>query len=100
MEKNKKAANYEPIKSDAIQVLQRIGGGAFGDVYKGMYLGTTEVALKKLSEGAGQDVQEEFEQEANMLQRLNHPNVTQFLGIWVNQEGEQYLVTGERSGGL
>jgi len=93
MLRNRQATNFEPIREDAVQVLQRIGGGAFGDVYKGMYLGTTEVALKKLNEGAGSDVVEEFKQEADMLQRLQHPNVTQFLGIWISPEREQYLVT-------
>jgi hypothetical protein len=62
------ALDFTEIKADGIEVQHRIGGGAFGDVYKGLYLGTTEVALKKLSKDA--DIRE-FEQEASMLQVYN-----------------------------
>ncbi|PRP85691.1 tyrosine-protein kinase isoform SRK4-like [Planoprotostelium fungivorum] len=95
MNRNNAASVFAPIKPDAIQILMRIGGGAFGDVYKGQYLGTTEVALKKLSGDATQnpELKAEFEQETAMLQLLLHPNVTQFLGIWISADNEQYMVS-------
>eukprot|EP01117_Protostelium_nocturnum_P006519 TRINITY_DN234_c0_g1_i1.p1 TRINITY_DN234_c0_g1~~TRINITY_DN234_c0_g1_i1.p1 ORF type:complete len:1601 (+),score=596.97 TRINITY_DN234_c0_g1_i1:158-4960(+) len=93
MAKNASTSNFQTIKPDAIQILHRIGGGAFGDVFKGIYLGTTEVALKKLSDGADTS---EFEQEADMLQRLQHPNVTQFLGIWITYPNPTAATPAER----
>jgi hypothetical protein len=46
-------------------IVERIGGGAFGDVYKGLWGGTTEVALKSLHPMTNP---KEFELEVTMLQ--------------------------------
>ena len=46
--------------------------GAFGQVYRGIWRGTTPVALKSLLDD--RDV-EEFLNEASVLKSLNHPNI-------------------------
>lgn len=45
-------------------VLERLGGGNFGDVYKGLWNSSTIVALKRLKSDAQL---EEFRREAVML---------------------------------
>lgn len=45
-----------------VDIKQKIGGGKFGDVYKGLWKGTIEVALKKTKVDNG-----EFEKEAQTL---------------------------------
>jgi len=59
-----------------------LGKGKFGEVYEGVWSGTTPIALKKLKK----EDQQEFENEIILLRRLNHPNVVRCLGIWVNPE--------------
>eukprot|EP01116_Phalansterium_solitarium_P019934 TRINITY_DN573_c0_g1_i2.p1 TRINITY_DN573_c0_g1~~TRINITY_DN573_c0_g1_i2.p1 ORF type:complete len:1752 (-),score=345.81 TRINITY_DN573_c0_g1_i2:358-5613(-) len=72
-----------------IIVNERLGGGLFGDVYKGFWNGHTPVALKKLKDENPQ----EFENEALILALLTHPNIVQCLGIHTTPANEQYLVT-------
>jgi predicted Ser/Thr protein kinase len=47
-----------------IEILERLGAGNFGEVWKGRWQGTTFVALKKLKDSAQA---KEFESEANVL---------------------------------
>ena len=65
----------------------RIGGGGFGDVYKGKY-GTTKVAVKvqTISKDA-------CEREVKALSALSHPNVARCYGQhYCEREGKLYLV--------
>ncbi len=55
-----------------VKVKNRIGGGNFGDVYRGEWQGT-DVALKKLK---SQTMMEQFK-EAVVLHKLTHPNIVQ-----------------------
>ena len=52
------------IEVSDIEIKERLGGGQFGDVYRGVWQGTTAVALKKLK-NIGQF--ESFVTEASML---------------------------------
>jgi hypothetical protein len=85
--KNSITENYTKI--DAIEVVIKIGGGNFGEVYYGKWNGTTEVALKQLK---ANEHFEEFVQEAAMLQSLNHPNIVRFFGIHTTPNREHFLV--------
>ena len=83
------------IKLDKpIQADNRIGGGAFGTVYK-VYVNGTECIAKRLHDiltgSRGQQYvshQEweqlvvKFRQECSLLSQMRHPNVVQFLGIY------------------
>ena len=65
----------------------RIGGGGFGDVYKGKY-GTAKVAVKvqTISKDA-------CEREVKALSALSHPNVARCYGQhYCEREGKLYLV--------
>ena len=70
-------------------MLHSIGSGNFGQVYKGTWLGSTEVALKKLKS----DKAEEFLTEVSTLESLSHNNIVQYFGIYMDAEGESYMVT-------
>lgn len=56
-----------------VVILDKIGDGNFGEVYKGLWQGV-EVALKKMNTP---DQTEAFFEEALLLQKLSHPNIVQ-----------------------
>ncbi|KAL6076589.1 Constitutive triple response 4 [Balamuthia mandrillaris] len=60
---------------------EKIGQGGFGVVYKGTWRGTT-VAIKKLLSEDMDDPSDyqEFIKEIEIMSKLRHPNVVQFLG--------------------
>ena len=63
------------IFRDDIKLGTRVGGGNFGDVYKGTWRGQVEVAIKTLKDVGGGG--EEFFKEAEVLKTLHHPNLVQ-----------------------
>ena len=73
-----------------IEVLERLGGGQFSDVYRGLWMGTTVVALKQLKK---EEQLDEFMKEALILVKLSHKNVLQFYGIYTSPYNSRYIVT-------
>jgi serine/threonine protein kinase len=76
------------------QVIERIGKGATGAVYKARQPGTGKfVALKLIaSEVAGDSVQRlRFAQECQVTRRLNHPNVVRVLDFGMDGD-KAYMV--------
>ncbi|KAM0923931.1 hypothetical protein ACQ4PT_005195 [Festuca glaucescens] len=73
---------------------QRLGSGAFGEVYKGVLEGK-EIAVKKLRSMQGIN-EKLFETEFGHLKRLKHQNIVQLVGfcreeeeVVVNHEGKE-----------
>jgi len=84
---NSTTTSSSVIFLEDVEIKQKLGGGNFGEVYKGIYQGG-DVALKKLrAEDEGS-----FVNEALLLGKLQHPNVVQYIGIYVSQTGEKYIV--------
>jgi len=79
-------ATWEVI--DGVTIKERLGGGSFGEVYRGEWSGVS-IALKMLK---SRDDLNTFENEANLLQQCRHPCITQYLGIYTNS-GVKYIVT-------
>lgn len=67
-------------------ILDKIGGGAQGDVYLAKQLALDRyVALKKLTTKPGDDANRFFQifrQEAQTIARINHPNIVQVYDIF------------------
>ncbi|KAF7062945.1 hypothetical protein CFC21_069485 [Triticum aestivum] len=58
----------------------RIGKGGYGDVYKGVYKGR-DVAVKLLHVDTVQGIDDlQYLSEVDILSRIKHPNIIQFLG--------------------
>ena len=74
---------------DNVKILDRLGGGNFGEVFRALWNGTTDVALKQLK---SKEHFEEFLHETNMLHALNHPNVVHFFGVHTTSKGENFIV--------
>lgn len=71
------------------ELLNELGKGSYGAVYKARDLVTSElVAVKVISLTEGEEGYEEIRGEIGMLQQCNHPNVVRYLGSF---QGEDYL---------
>jgi len=70
------------IDYSEIKLTRKIGQGAFGDVYKAKYRGSS-VAVKQLNANSADDVKiQDFFAEAELMKGLRpHPNITQLLGV-------------------
>mmetsp|Transcript_23883 Transcript_23883/g.33477 ORF Transcript_23883/g.33477 Transcript_23883/m.33477 type:complete len:928 (-) Transcript_23883:126-2909(-) len=81
---------------DDIEIKEVIGSGSFGEVFRGVWKGTQQVALKKL---IVDDKMEEFLQEAAMLQKCSFDHVVKFVGLHRDSNHTVYMVTEFMSGG-
>ncbi|KAF6145434.1 hypothetical protein GIB67_032557 [Kingdonia uniflora] len=68
----------------------KLGEGGFGPVYKGTLPDGQEIAIKRLSQGSGQGL-EEFKNEIRLIAKLQHTNLVRLLGCCI-QEGEKLLI--------
>uniref|UniRef100_A0A8I6XIK1 Protein kinase domain-containing protein n=1 Tax=Hordeum vulgare subsp. vulgare TaxID=112509 RepID=A0A8I6XIK1_HORVV len=67
-----------------------LGKGGFGKVYKGMLESGKEIAVKRLSMGSGQGV-EEFRNEVVLIAKLQHRNLVRHLGYCIHED-EKLLI--------
>ncbi|CAI2733285.1 unnamed protein product [Schistosoma spindalis] len=66
-----------------VQLLQKIGQGNFGDVYRGVYNGN-EVAVKTCRvDMTASDLRRKFLQGETTALNFNHPNIVKLVGIAV-----------------
>lgn len=77
----------------SIEILERIGKGSYGEVFKGRWKGT-EVAIKKLpyyfteldDTGDQEAFFNHFLKEAELMQSLRHPNIVQLLATYTTPD--------------
>ncbi|XP_027354558.1 G-type lectin S-receptor-like serine/threonine-protein kinase At4g27290 [Abrus precatorius] len=71
-------------------IYSKIGEGGFGPVYKGQLPSGQEVAVKRLSEGSGQGLQE-FKNEVILISQLQHRNLVKLLGCCITEEDKMLV---------
>ncbi|KAH7442252.1 hypothetical protein KP509_03G078700 [Ceratopteris richardii] len=89
------------IPSDDVQVVEQIGEGSSGVVYRGTFKDVEKVAIKELK-GAlvkGSKMQGQLRREALSLISCAHRNVLKFYGIWLNPSYTICIVTKFMEGG-
>jgi serine/threonine protein kinase len=69
---------FPEIKYEEVQLLEELGHGACGKVYKGMCRGKI-VAIKEL-DGLSANNIENFKSEVIIMTQLRHPNILLFMG--------------------
>ncbi|XP_042942328.1 cysteine-rich receptor-like protein kinase 25 isoform X2 [Carya illinoinensis] len=68
----------------------KLGGGGFGEVYKGTFPNGQDIAVKRLS-GSSEQGAEEFKNEIVVVAKLQHRNLVRLLGFCL-ERGEKMLV--------
>lgn len=79
------------IPRDSIKLRKKLGAGQFGDVWEGLWNGTTPVAVKTLKPNTmGRD---EFLAEATIMKKLRHPKLIQLYAVCT--DGEPIYIVAE-----
>jgi serine/threonine-protein kinase len=96
------AASLPPLLDGRYELLERIARGGMGEVFRGRDRQTgAEVAIKTVKSGRGEadaELLARFRREAEILRRLDHPNIVQMLAI-VEGEEQHALVMEYVAGG-
>ncbi|XP_017777355.1 PREDICTED: tyrosine-protein kinase Fer isoform X2 [Nicrophorus vespilloides] len=88
------AVLYKPIprerwelNNDDVVLLDKIGRGNFGDVYKAQLKSSSqEVAVKTCRVTLPDDHKKKFLQEGRILKQYDHPNIVKLIGICVQKQ--------------
>eukprot|EP00047_Mylnosiga_fluctuans_P024786 m.170385 g.170385 ORF g.170385 m.170385 type:complete len:1176 (+) comp9926_c0_seq1:488-4015(+) len=82
------------IASEDFALLNEVGRGAFGVVYRGRWR-DMDVAVKSLMEShlSEEELRQELDREASMLQAVRHAHIVQFLGAGTLADGSPFIVT-------
>ena len=67
------------IEYSQIQILNKAGDGAFGEVFKGRLWGT-EVAVKVIKGDITESALADLKKEISILSQIRHPNIVLYLG--------------------
>ena len=78
------------IPRESIVLKKKLGSGQFGDVWEGVWNGTTPVAVKTLKPGTM--AASAFLEEAQILKKLRHPKLIQLYAV-CTQEEPIYIIT-------
>ncbi|PON40687.1 Phosphorylase kinase, gamma catalytic subunit [Trema orientale] len=78
--------------TDDFSDANKLGQGGYGPVYKGMFPGGQEIAVKRLSSVSGQGLQE-FKNEVVLIAKLQHRNLVKLRGYCI--KGEEKILLYE-----
>ena len=78
------------IDRKSIRLVKKLGAGQFGEVWMGIWNGTTEVAVKTLEPGTMGT--QEFLEEAALMKKLRHPKLIQLYAVCTKEE-PIYIIT-------
>src|SRR5438105_15534059 len=78
------------VVSGKYKVLERVGGGGMGDVYRAEHVLAGRVVAFKLLRAdfaEDEDLTRRFFQEAQAVNRIRHPNIVDVLDAGFSEEG-------------
>lgn len=86
------------IDASELSLGRKIGSGAFGIVYRGVWRGTDIAAKKLLEQRLDEATMNQFKMEIEMMSKLRHPNVVLYLGACLEKNHlvivTEYLTRG------
>jgi len=77
------------LNNDDVELVEKIGRGNFGDVYKASLLTLSSkqsVAVKTCKLTLPDEQKKKFLQEGRILKQYEHPNIVRFIGICVQKQ--------------
>ncbi|XP_026481736.1 tyrosine-protein kinase-like [Ctenocephalides felis] len=86
---NQEVCMQVPLKD--IDIREKLANGNFGTVYRGLWNGKTEVAIKKLDKADVKSIND-FNQEASIMKTVSHNHLLSLLGTCQTDE-ELYIIT-------
>jgi len=86
------------IPRDSIKLRKKLGAGQFGDVWMGMWNGSTPVAVKTMKPGTMDGG--EFLKEAALMKKLRHPKLIQLYAVCTDGEPVYIVVEMMSNGSL
>eukprot|EP01117_Protostelium_nocturnum_P016524 TRINITY_DN6557_c0_g1_i1.p1 TRINITY_DN6557_c0_g1~~TRINITY_DN6557_c0_g1_i1.p1 ORF type:complete len:1221 (+),score=342.31 TRINITY_DN6557_c0_g1_i1:196-3858(+) len=84
------------IEAGSIERHEKVGNGAYSNVWRGNYGVGASVAMKQL---ISEKHEMHFSREASIISKLNHPNVVQYIGLYSDLEGNKFIVFEYLKGG-
>lgn len=79
------------VPRESVEILQELGLGNFGMVYRGYFDKTTPVAIKTISKTASQREKNEFLNEASVMKNFSTYHIIKLLGV-VSIENPPFVV--------
>ena len=75
------------LNNDDVELVEKIGRGNFGDVYKAkLRQNNLSVAVKTCKVTLPDEQKKKFLQEGRILKQYEHPNIVRFIGICVQKQ--------------
>jgi tyrosine-protein kinase Fer len=75
------------LNNDDVELVEKIGRGNFGDVYKArLQPNNLAVAVKTCKVTLPDEQKKKFLQEGRILKQYEHPNIVRFIGICVQKQ--------------
>ncbi|KAJ8320327.1 hypothetical protein KUTeg_001914 [Tegillarca granosa] len=79
---NSKKTFVNEIPIERVKILDIVGEGAFGQVFRATDDSqSTPVAVKVLKEGVSNEVREDFQREVEIMSAFDHDNILKLLGV-------------------
>ena len=79
-------------KPEAFKLVDRIGAGAYGAVYRAEWKDTHAPLAIKVVDYAGDEEYEEAKNEYQAMKKLNHKNIINYYGIMPNSTKEMWIL--------